>query len=247
MTNDDLSGYTLVELLCWRAEHQPDQLAHTFLGDGDAVADTLNYAQLDRQARRIASQFKALNAAGERVLLLYPQGLEFISAFFGCLYAGAVAVPVYPPRRNRNLLRLLAIVADSESSIVMTTGDTLARVQPWFAETPQLKNVRLLASDVVVSGLLGHEWLLPDVDNHSLAFLQYTSGSTGRPKGVMLTHENLLSNAALVYAAVGHAPGDKYVSWLPTFHDMGFMAGIFQPLFGGGGGGGHLARGGSPS
>src|SRR5689334_2955537 len=164
---------TLVELLRWRAEHQPDQVAHTFLGDGDAVADTLNYAQLDRHARRIAAHLQSLDAAGERVLLLYPPGLEFISAFFGCLYAGAVAVPVYPPRRNRNLLRLLAIVADSESSIVMTTGATLAKVQPWFVETPQLKNVRLIASDSL-DEQSGQEWRESVIDKNSLAFLQYT-------------------------------------------------------------------------
>jgi acyl-CoA synthetase (AMP-forming)/AMP-acid ligase II len=188
---------TLVELLRWRAEHQPDQLAHTFLGDAGVVADTLNYAQLDLHARRIAAHLQSLNGAGERVLLLYPPGLEFISAFFGCLYAGAVAVPVYPPRRNRNLLRLLAIVADSASSIVMTTEATLARVQPWFAETPQLKNVRLIASDVPAQQS-DHEWREPEVVSGSLAFIQNTTRSTRRPKGVMQTHEKNLLKSALV-------------------------------------------------
>src|SRR5690349_13054085 len=157
---------TLVELLRWRAEHQADQLAHTFLAEGNVIEATLTYAEVDRNARRIAARLQAIDAEGERVLLLYPPGLEFISAFFGCLYAGAVAVPVYPPRRNRNLLRLLAIVADSESSIVMTNGATLARVQPWFAETPQLQNVRLLASDVVDD--FDGEWCEPGVDSRSL-------------------------------------------------------------------------------
>ncbi|HEX5885107.1 MAG TPA: AMP-binding protein, partial [Pyrinomonadaceae bacterium] len=228
----NLTRSTLVELLRWRAEHQADQLAHTFLPDGDAIEKTLTYAQVDREARRIAARLQSIDAKGERVLLLYPPGLEFISAFFGCLYAGAIAVPVYPPRRNRNLLRLMAIVMDCESSIVMTTGATLSKVQPWFADTPQLKNMRLVASDSL-EDQSEHDWREPVVDKNSLAFLQYTSGSTGRPKGVMLTHENLLFNAALVYSAVDHAPGDKYVSWLPTFHDMGFMAGILQPLYGG--------------
>src|SRR6476619_3758566 len=123
---------TLVDLLRQRAQQQSDQLAHTFIADSDGGEIRLTYAELDQQARRIAARLQSLDARGERVLLLYPPGLEFISAFFGCLYAGAIAVPVYPPRRNRNLLRLLAIVADSESSIVMTTEATLARVQPWF-------------------------------------------------------------------------------------------------------------------
>src|SRR5690349_13795732 len=114
-------SHTLVELLRRRAQQQSEQLAHTFIADGDGVEITLTYAQLDQEARRIATRLQSLNAHGERVLLLYPPGLEFIAAFFGCLYAGAIAVPVYPPRRNRNLLRLLAIVNDSEAWIAMTT------------------------------------------------------------------------------------------------------------------------------
>src|SRR5919205_3577691 len=180
------SHSTLVELLRWRAQHQADQLAHTFLSDGGAIEATLTYEQVDRDARRIAARLPSLDANGERVLLLYPPGLEFISAFFGCLYAGAIAVPVYPPRRNRNLLRLLAIIADSASSIVMTTDVTLAKVKPWFAEVPQLKNIRLVASDSL-DDQSEHDWREPGIDKNSLAFLQYTSGSTGKPKGVMLT------------------------------------------------------------
>ncbi|HET7288707.1 MAG TPA: AMP-binding protein, partial [Pyrinomonadaceae bacterium] len=222
---------TLVELLRWRAQHESAQLAHTFITD-EVTEITLTYEQLDQQARRIAARLQSINAKGERVLLLYPPGLEFIAAFFGCLYAGAIAVPVYPPRRNRNLLRLLAIVKDSEASIAMTTGTILERMKPWFAETPQLNYIRWIASDSVEEHF-EHDWREPEVETSSLAFLQYTSGSTGKPKGVMLTHENLLFNASLVYAAVDHKPGDRYVSWLPTFHDMGFMAGILQPLYGG--------------
>src|SRR5262245_4857978 len=146
MSLTNLRDCTLVELLRWRAQHQSAQLAHTFLTD-KATQDTLTYEQLDRQARRIAARLQSTNAKGERVLLLYPPGLEFIPAFFSCLYAGAIAVPVYPPRRNRNLLRLLAIVKDSGASLAMTTAMVLERMKPWFAETPQLNYIRWIASD----------------------------------------------------------------------------------------------------
>src|SRR5438094_3797680 len=107
---------TLVDLLRWRAFHQPDQRAYTFLLDGETEQDDLTYGALDRQARIIGTMLQSVGAVGERVLLLYPPGLDYIAAFFGCLYAGAVAVPCYPPdpaRLERTLPRLRAIVADA--------------------------------------------------------------------------------------------------------------------------------------
>ncbi|MEA2173452.1 MAG: hypothetical protein QOD00_1044, partial [Blastocatellia bacterium] len=223
---------TLVQLLRWRATHQPERLAHTFLLDGETIEASLTYSELDRQARAIAALLQTFVSGGERVLLLYPPGLEFIAAFFGCLYAGAVAVPAYPPRRNRNLLRLQSIVADAQATVALTTAPTLAKVVPLFSANPYLQPLRWLATEETAKEA-GSDWQEPAIASDSLAFLQYTSGSTGTPKGVMLTHDNLLCNAALVYRSVEHTPADKYVSWLPTFHDMGFMAGILQPLYGG--------------
>src|SRR5688572_28844462 len=113
---------TLVELLRWRALHQPDHHAYTFLVDGEAEEVHLTYQELDRQARAIGAQLQHLAAAGERSLLLYPAGLEFIAAFFGCLYAGVIAVPAYPPRRNRPMPRLQTIVADAQARVALTTA-----------------------------------------------------------------------------------------------------------------------------
>ncbi|HEV7905584.1 MAG TPA: AMP-binding protein, partial [Pyrinomonadaceae bacterium] len=223
---------TLVQLLRRRATLQTDQPAHTFLVDGATAELHLTYGELDRQARAIAASLQQFVSSGDRVLLLYPAGLEFIAAFYGCLYAGAVAVPAYPPRRNRSLLRLQSIVADAQATVALTTAATLAKVVPLFSVNPYLPPLRWLATEEIAADA-GGDWQEPAIAADSLAFLQYTSGSTGLPKGVMLTHENLLTNAALVYQAVGHTPEDSYVSWLPTFHDMGFMAGILQPLYGG--------------
>ncbi len=221
---------TLVELLRSRAQTEPERVAYTFLSDGETAEARLTYAQLDQQARAVSALLTPLIAQGDRVLLLYPPGLEFIVAFFGCLYAGAVAVPAYPPRRNRNLLRLQAIVADAQASVALTTTPILGRVAPHFAQNPYLEPLRWLATDNLSTAESDYAELALAGD--TLAFLQYTSGSTGLPKGVMLSHANLLHNAALVHHACAHGPDDRYVSWLPTFHDMGFMAGVLQPLYG---------------
>jgi acyl-CoA synthetase (AMP-forming)/AMP-acid ligase II/acyl carrier protein len=226
---------TLVELLRWRALDQPHTVGYTFLADGERQAITLTYAELDRQARAVADWLARLKASGERALLVYPPGLEFMAGFFGCLYAGVVAVPVYPPdpsRLNRTLPRLQAIAADARAKIVLTTSPILAMAQPMFRQIPALKEWQWLAHDDATTGS-ANDWREPGVSGDSLAFLQYTSGSTGDPKGVMLTHGNLLHNAMLVYHALEHSPDDKYLSWLPTFHDMGFMAGVLQPLYAG--------------
>ncbi len=223
---------TLVELLRWRAARQPDQLAWTFLTDGDKEESRLTYLQLDRQAASIAGRLRAHKAEGQRVLILCPPGKSFISAFFGCLYAGAIAVPAYPPRLNHNLARMQSIVSDAQPSLVLTSSDLLKRLQTSFAVDEHLRQLMWLDADVLGE----HE--SPDAhihraQNSDLAFLQYTSGSTGTPKGVMLSHENLLHNAGLVYQACSHTSSDRYFSWLPTFHDMGFMAGVLQPLYAG--------------
>ena len=167
---------------------------------------------------------------GERALLLYPAGLDFIVAFFGCLYAGVVAVPAYPPRRNRSLSRIQAIVEDAEAKVALTTAQVFERVQPLLAETPRLERVEWLATDELPLGA-PPQWRPADVHGDTLAFLQYTSGSTGVPKGVMLTHANLMHNSASIAYAFEHTRSGSGVFWLPSYHDMGLIGGILQPLY----------------
>jgi len=225
---------TLVELLRRRATILTEQQAYTYLIDNERK-EAFTYGELDRRARIIGAALQRQGATGERVLLLYPPGLEFIAAFFGCLFAGAVAVPAYPPRMNRSFRRLLSIVADSHANFALTTTPILSKVESLLSDPNHglhLERLRWLDTSAVTLDV-AEDWLEPDISPDSMAFLQYTSGSTGAPKGVMLTHANLLHNASLIYYGVNHKPGDRYVSWLPTFHDMGFMAGILQPLYGG--------------
>jgi acyl-CoA synthetase (AMP-forming)/AMP-acid ligase II len=221
---------TLIDLLRWRAKHQPNRVSYTFLVDGETEEDTLTYGELDRQARAIAAGLHTLVSPGERVLLLYPPGLEYIAAFFGCLYAGAVAVPAYPPRRNRNLLRLQAVVADAQATVALTNASILTRIVPFFSQYPYLAPLRWLTSDSVAEGM-ENDWQEPVITGEALAFLQYTSGSTSAPKGVMLSHGNLLHNERLIQKVFRQNEDSIIAGWLPLYHDMGLIGNVIQPLF----------------
>ncbi len=237
MHQDQLPGTffgpsTLVQLLRRRARCQPDATAFIYLVDGEYEQVELTYKELDRQARAIAAWMQEWGMERERALLLYPAGLEFVAAFFGCLYAGVVAVPVYPPRRNRSLARIQAIADDAEANVALTTDTVLNRVEPLIDETPHLKELTWLATCHVPSGMEDN-WDPPEVHGDTLAFLQYTSGSTGTPKGVMLKHANLVHNSALIAYGFEHTRSKNGVFWLPSYHDMGLIGGILQPLYAG--------------
>ncbi len=221
----------LVDLLRHLAAHKGDDLAFAYLVDGENEEISLTYAELDRQARGIAAWLQAHGLQGQRALLLYPPGLEFIAAFFGCLYAGVVAVPAYPPRMNRSLGRIHAIAADCDARVALTTGAVLERVQPLLGASRDLLRVRWRATDQSHTGIEAN-WEYPDIGTGTLAFLQYTSGSTGRPKGVMLTHGNLVHNSGVIkYLFEQSQRTGGGVFWLPSYHDMGLIGGILQPMF----------------
>jgi 8-amino-7-oxononanoate synthase len=213
-----------------RARCQPNDVAYRILVDGEYEQFDLTYAELDRQARAIAAWLETHGLEGQRALLLYPAGAEFIAAFFGCLYAGVVAVPVYPPRRNRSLMRIQAIADDAGAKVALTTDLVLQRVEALIDETPHLKALTWLATSQIATQL-ADEWAAPNVHGDTLAFLQYTSGSTGTPKGVMLTHANLVHNSALIAHAFENTRSGFGVFWLPSYHDMGLIGGILQPMY----------------
>lgn len=223
---------TLVDLLRWRASHEPERRAYTFLGDGEAEESSVNYGELDRQAQAVAARLETLGVAGgERALLFYPPGLKYVAAFLGCLYAGVVAVPAYPPRLNRSISRLRAIVADSKATVALTTTRILSSLERRSAYAPEMKSLRWLVTDDGKDP--AGRWRRPEVGANTLALLQYTSGSIAAPKGVMLTHGNLLHNLAMIYHALGHTSHSQMVIWLPPYHDMGLIGGVLQPLYAG--------------
>ena len=222
---------TVVELLQYRASLQSQETAYTFLEDGETETETLTYGELDHRSRAIAARLQHLGLEGERALLLYPSGLDYLAAFFGCLYAGVIAVPAYPPQNKRKTPRIQEIAADSAAKIVLTTDTLLFRMESLFSETETKNNFQWLATDTIDRSITDIYQKL-DLHKDNIAFLQYTSGSTGTPKGVMVSHGNLLHNAAMTYRLMGHSPESKFVSWLPIYHDMGLIGGILQPLYG---------------
>jgi 8-amino-7-oxononanoate synthase len=226
----DLPFETLVELLQSRALQQPHQPAFTFLIDGETEEVHLTYAELDLRARAIAANLQVRVSVGERALLLYPSGLEYIAAFFGCLYAGVIAIPVYPPKRNQKMSRLEAIVGDAKATVALTVTPLLDNIQERFARHSELAQLPCLATDSVASSQ-ALNWQKSDLDGQTIAFLQYTSGSTGTPKGVIVSHENLLYNEQMIKVAFGHTEKTIFVGWLPLFHDMGLIGNVLQPLY----------------
>jgi acyl-CoA synthetase (AMP-forming)/AMP-acid ligase II len=221
---------TLVELLRYRASTQPERIAYIFLRNGETEEARLTYGELDQNARAIAAHLQSLEAKGERGLLLYPPGLDFISAFFGCLYAEVVAIPAYPPRRNQNLFRLQAIVADSQARFTFTNAALFPTLENQWAKDSELAEMQWVVTDEIDHHLSAN-WQEPTLEKNTLAFLQYTSGSTGTPKGVMVSHHNLLINSAFIDHVWGHDQDSVMVTWLPTFHDMGLIYGVIQPLY----------------
>jgi amino acid adenylation domain-containing protein len=226
-----LRPLTLDGLLRRRAVQSPALIAYTFLGSEGEERASLTYKELDRQARVIAAYLQSLNAAGERVLLLYPPGLDYICAFFGCLYAGAVAVPAYPPRPNQSMQRLQSIVADARPSIALTVTAILDKADAMSEQSPEFKGLRWLATDRIAGDLSGLWREPPSAGGDALAFLQYTSGSTSRPRGVMVSHGNLLHNQRLIQKSFGQTEESVVVGWLPLYHDMGLIGNVLQPLF----------------
>jgi acyl-CoA synthetase (AMP-forming)/AMP-acid ligase II len=229
------SPTTVVDLLRWRALHQPDRLAYTFLVDGETTEASLTYGELDQQARAIGALLQRSGASGERALLLYAPGLEFIVAFFGCLYGGAVPIPAYPPspaQLSRTLPRLRGIANDARPLVALTTSSILSMVKALLMQAQDFQAVHWMATDNVANSL-GEEWRDPMLGSDALAFLQYTSGSTAVPKGVMVSHRNVLHNSALIHRCFELTPDSRAVSWLPPYHDMGLIGGVLQPLYGG--------------
>ncbi len=226
---------SLVEILRYRAQHQPSQIAYIGLENGETECGRLTYGQLDLRARAIAAHLQSLGASGSRVLLTFPlsDGLAFTTAFFGCLYAGAVAVTAWPPLNESLLLELQYKAADAEVKFALTTQTLMARLSEPFAATPPLNQVQWIETDRL-SEENADSWQRPEIEDKTLAYLQYTSGSTGLPKGAMISHGNVLNNLAMIYEACQYTSKDIGICWLPLYHDLGLVCAVIQPVYAGG-------------
>ncbi|MFG2466170.1 AMP-binding protein [Streptomyces canus] len=212
------------------ARERPDATAYTFVGSELAVERTVGYRELERLALKVAAYLQRTARPGDRVLLLFPPGLDYLTAFLGCLYSGVVAVPLYAPRPGAKLDRVAAVADSCRPTHVLTTDELAGKLGEAFlaegaADGPGVHTVEaMLTTD--------HELFQSvELDGGDLAFLQYTSGSTGRPKGVMVSHGNLAENETAITDGFGVRPDDVILSWLPMYHDMGLIGTALLPLF----------------
>ncbi len=235
-TNSVISAGTMVDVLQRQAEAAPDAQAFLFLPDGEAEGPRLTYAKLDGHSRALGSVLRDKADPGDRALLLYEPGLDFIPALFGCWCAGVVPVPAYVPRRERtarNWETINSIAADCRPRLILTTAELAARLPREFISPAPGVRVEWIATDQMDGSQAGrgHE---PGIETDSPALLQYTSGSTAAPKGVMVTHANLLHNESLIHLAMHHPGPSRGVCWLPLYHDMGLVGFVLQTVYRGG-------------
>jgi acyl-CoA synthetase (AMP-forming)/AMP-acid ligase II len=224
---------TLVEILQIRAAATPEEMVLLFLIDGEEEGPRLTYSELDRQARGIAAVLRDRAEPGERALLLYEPGLDFVAGFFGCLYAGLLPVPACPPRLDRlaqTWQTLSAIASDCRPCAVLTTSDLAATLERGVANLLPDAPPRCVATDQVDQSH-AHRWRDPGIKPDDLAYLQYTSGSTRDPRGVMISHRNLMHSERMIEAAAEHRGMGSGVCWVPLYHDFGLIAGPLQGIY----------------
>ncbi|WP_066903487.1 fatty acyl-AMP ligase [Mycolicibacterium houstonense] len=224
-----LAAATLVDLLQQRADTYRDKVAFSFSYNGDDENRTqLTYAELDRKARAIASTLQQLDARGERALVLCRPGLDPIAAFFGCAYAGVVAVPVH----ERLAPRLSSVVPDAHARFALATAETQGKIKAAIDELAEGRDLHWVRTDDV-DDICGRaeSWAATEIDPDAIAMVQYTSGSTTSPKGVALTHRNLLHNMESIRRVWNGDDTAVSVFWLPSHHDMGLIGAILSMLY----------------
>jgi acyl-CoA synthetase (AMP-forming)/AMP-acid ligase II/acyl carrier protein len=234
MTKPPHEADSLVDILRYWTAEKPNAEVFRFYPQGEGEYTLHTFSEFDSRCRAIASHLQVYR--GQRALLLFNSGMEFLEAFFACFYAGVTAVPAYPPRKNHNLGRLQALVADCEPGIILSADTVMAMAKPICEE----------AFSAEANAL---PWLITNTINSNdaarysdyypagpeIAFLQYTSGSTGKPKGVMVSHSNLMTNIRMAEKAFALPPLARCVSWLPLFHDMGLIGAVMTPIYWGSG------------
>lgn len=226
---------SIIDIIRWRAEKQSNKLAYQFNDyscPSEVEENVLSYAELDRKSRHIAALLQDLNVYGKPVLIMYPPGLDYIVAYFGCLFAGAIAVPCYSPLNSSMMSTLNKVVKNSGSCHVLTIEEIKDKVWKKIDNQPYLSSLQWISTDKITVDMSSN-YKNVDIKEDDLAFLQYTSGSTSAPKGVMVTHGNLLLNSEYIYNGFKINSESRTVSWLPPYHDMGLIGGIIQPLYGG--------------
>ncbi|MBI4237783.1 MAG: fatty acyl-AMP ligase [Deltaproteobacteria bacterium] len=220
---------TLLCALDYWAHHCPDRQAFAFLGDDGTVTHAYTFATLQSHALAIAAVLQAKTMTGDRVILMYPPGVAFIPAFFGCLYAGTIAVPVNPPTRARHLDRIDSVMADAGAHVVLATQSVRDAVGS-TPLPPAWRRCEWLDAEAVPI-VWAERWRPHRPRPHDVAFLQYTSGSTGTPRGAMITHRNMMHNQWMFHRAFATDAASVFCGWVPLFHDMGLMIQVVHPVY----------------
>ena len=218
----------LAEVLQQHAARKNQQNAYTFLIN-DQETQSFSYGQLDIDVRTLAARLQRRQAKGQRAVLLYPPGYAFTQAFLACLYAGVVAVPAYPPKPREGLERLAALLMDAQATFILTTEKVHQALHSQLEAFGAAERIEVIATDIPQNPSLTFQYEKLSPDN--LAFLQYTSGSTGTPKGVMVSHANLMHNQQVIQQTFGHHSDSVGMGWLPTYHDMGLIGNVLQPIY----------------
>jgi fatty acid CoA ligase FadD32 len=216
------------------AKVRGDKLAYQFLDfsvERDGVARDLNWADFSRRNRAVAARLQQVTHPGDRVAILCPQNLEYLIAFFGTLYSGRIAVPLFDPSEPGHVGRLHAVLDNCHPTAILTTTESAEGVRKFFRNRPAKDRPRVIAVDAVPDEV-GVTWEPVDIDRETIAYLQYTSGSTRIPTGVQITHLNLATNVVQVIEALEGEEGDRGVTWLPFFHDMGLVTAMVSPMIG---------------
>lgn len=225
---------SLADVLQQRAVYQPQKLAYRLLKDGEENEISLTYEELDRRARAIGALLQTATRPGDRVLLLFSTGLDFIAAYFGCLYAGVVAIPLTPPhpaRVEKSLAAMLRIIDDAKPTAALLNTPLFTAITAKQSVKEKFSKLRLLLTDREDLDSWADRWEMQGTKGKDLAFLQYTSGSTTTPKGVMVSHANLLHNLSVLEASMELTVDSQIVTWLPPCHDMGLVGGILQGVY----------------
>jgi acyl-CoA synthetase (AMP-forming)/AMP-acid ligase II/acyl carrier protein len=235
ITDEDTFRYTIPDILRIRANFTPDQNAFIYLRDGENEEEKITYRELDHSASSLARHLIDMKMQGERALMLYPPGLDFVKALFGCFYAGVIAVPAYPPRKNRSLERIRTLVVDSGAKLILSTEEIRQTSERSFSDVKELQQLTWLTASNpsspyhLITLPPDHLTTLPQPGD--IALLQYTSGSTGQPKGVMVTHRNIMRNVEYIRQSFSLSQKSVSVTWLPSFHDMGLIDGVIEPVY----------------
>jgi fatty acid CoA ligase FadD32 len=216
------------------AKLRGDKLAYRFLDystERDGIARDIAWSEFSARNRAVGARLQQVTQPGDRIAILCPQNLDYLIAFFGALYSGRIAVPLFDPAEPGHVGRLHAVLDDCTPSTILTTSESAEGVRKFIRARSAKERPRVIAVDAVPNEVAS-TWVEPEADENTIAYLQYTSGSTRTPTGVQITHLNLPTNVLQTLVALEGAEGDRGLSWLPFFHDMGLITALCAPVLG---------------